>query len=258
MIVVLASRRDREAHRLVGAWSAQDVRLLTPDDLSVPGWRVNSTDPGAGRLVVAGEVVDQANVSGVVTRLMTVTPDELIRIQEPDRVYAAREMTAFLAFWISTLTCPMLNPPGAVSLCGPGWRAERWLAFAATLGIDVRPHLRQVRPPGAAGEGMREPASDGAWLAEMTITVVGDRRVPVGSAESSGLPDEDQAADAARRLAAAAGVPMMTFGFARTATGPVLVSAGPRVDLSHPDVRAAMLQHLEGRPAQALTMQGHA
>jgi hypothetical protein len=57
---------------------------------------VDSTSAGAGRLVAAGEVVDQADVTGVVTRLLTVSPDELHRIREPDRVYAAREMTAFL------------------------------------------------------------------------------------------------------------------------------------------------------------------
>jgi hypothetical protein len=249
MIVVLASRRDRGALRLVDAWHGRDVRILTPNDLSQPGWVVRGGDPGSSRLVVGGNAEDVGDVTGVVTRLPTVAPGELARLHMDDRHYASREISAFLGYWLSTLTCPVLNPPGTAGLCGPGWRDERWLVTASRLGIDVVPRLRRVPKPGSSPDtaGVEMPRAD------FTITVVGDRCVRSASFGAWGRQAErgtdDSAAAAARLLAATAGVPMVTVGFAQTTDRVALVGASAGPDVSDPDVRDAMLGYLEHGPA---------
>ncbi len=257
MIVVLASRRDRDAYRLADAWRAQEARVLSPSDLSMAGWRVGNAEPDRDRVVIGGQPVPARDVTGVVTRLTHVSPGELTRLDEADRVYAAQEMTAFLGYWLSTLTCPVLNPPGPVSLCGPGWRAERWLVAAAELGLDVLPRVRRVRSFGAAedpGGSLEVPS------ATLVLTVVGERWVRTASVphEPHDEVAEQRAADGARRLAAAAGAPMASFGFARQGAGLALTGAGSGVNVSHPDVRAAMLEDLQGDASQSQRRRGFA
>ncbi|MBX9243730.1 hypothetical protein ICW40_02785 [Actinotalea ferrariae] len=247
MIVVLASRHDREAHRLAEAWHRHDARVMTPDDLSVAGWQVRAPGALSSRVVVGGDVVDDAAVTGVVTRLMTVPAEELRRVREVDRAYAAREMTAFLGFWLSTLACPVLNPPAAVHLCGPGWRDERWLLTASRLGIAVVPRARGTGVPDRPGT-----RAETAPAGHLSCTVVGDRCLhrpgspPPGTREPADDGVAERAAEAALRLARAAGAPLVDLRFAVGEDGPALVSADVRVDVSDPDVRAAMIEHLRG------------
>lgn len=243
MILVLASRRDAAAGWLVNAWGPQ-ARLLTPDDLSSPGWRIRTGDPAASRAVVGGAVVEVGELTGVVTRLPAVTPGEVRRIQPGDRDYAASEMSAFLNHWLSALPCPVLNPPVATSLCGPGWRSEKWVTTARWMGMPVYPRGRDVLPyRGAAGDhsfpGRDGPGAPGGHD-EIRVTVIGAHCVGAG---------EPALAEFARALAAAARAPMLTVLFGRDGSEVRFVDAHPWVNAYDPEVGRAMLDHFAAAPA---------
>lgn len=243
MILVLAARLDRGARQLVKSLGTDRARLLTVDDLSSPGWRVDSVDPAASQAVVQGEPVPAAELTGVVTRLPAVTGAEIRRIRPEDRDYAASEMTAFLNYWLSTLPCPVLNPPVPSSLCGPGWRAEQWAVTARELGLAVRPHRREIgpfRPGGAAGDG----GSPGPLTHSPALqaTVVGGRRIDGGP---HGLSEFTQA------LAAAAEVPMLTAFFEEYRSSVRFVDAQPWVSAHDPAVVDAIRGHFAKAGARA-------
>src|SRR5262249_12585777 len=133
LIVVVADEADDEAVALVSRWTAADAVRLTPGDLSRPGW--SALLPQAGPTFVAErERRATADITGVLVRLAAVSPHDLPYFGEEDREYAAAEMTAFLAYWLSALTCPVVNRPSPSFLLGPAWTNEQWLGFAAGFG----------------------------------------------------------------------------------------------------------------------------
>jgi hypothetical protein len=142
MIVIVASRYDAPARRLKERWAGSGARLFTCEDLSVSGWRSRVTDPAHSTAVIGGLQVKQSEIRGVFTRLQWVWEGELVDIAAGDRAYVAAEMAAFLVFWLSGLTCPMLNRPTANSLSGPGWGRERWNFAASKAGMLVSPIRR--------------------------------------------------------------------------------------------------------------------
>ncbi len=229
VIVVVASRRDARAARLLGARSRDDVRALTPPDLSTPGWRVLTGDPLDSRAVVQGEVVPTSSITGVLTRLPAITESELPVMADEDRAYAAGEMTAFLAYWLSSLRCPVLNRPTASSLCGPNWRTERWLLEAARLGLPVA--RRHRRTPAFGDDSPATASFDASTLSDdglVAATVVGDRCIGTG---------DEVVASRARMLATAAGVDLLRAHFSGQGEGSRLLDANPWVDLH--DARTA-------------------
>ncbi|WP_406389674.1 hypothetical protein [Streptomyces sp. NBC_00887] len=236
MILVLASRRDGGARRLVNAWGPGQARLLTADDLSSPGWSIRTEDPSSSRAVVQGEVITVGELTGVVTRLPAVTSHEVRRIQPEDRDYAASEMTAFLNYWLSVLPCPVLNPPVPTGLCGPGWRSEQWVMVARRLGIPVRPRSRDVQPYLRAASGGRASSGKGTHAppvgrAGFQVAVIGGRCIGGG---------EHILAEYAEALATAAGVPALTAFFDKHGSEVRFVDAHPWTNAFDPQVPDAM------------------
>jgi hypothetical protein len=136
LLLVIAGAGDREAHAAVAALGTERAILLDPRDLSRPGWLLR---PGRqdGHIIACGRRIGVESISGVLTRRAAIYPEELTHVAEPDRHYVAAEMTALLIWWLGTLPAEVLNRPGCGTICGPGWRVERWLARAAALGIPV-------------------------------------------------------------------------------------------------------------------------
>ncbi|MCF2149994.1 hypothetical protein IQ276_026895 [Desmonostoc muscorum LEGE 12446] len=254
MLVVVASRHDKAAEALVANWSAYGASLLTPENLSVAGWRHyvrgggDEGDEGAGgaggatssssssssSAVVGGVTIALDQITGVLTRLPSIFEQELLHIIPEDRGYVAAEMNAFLISWLSSLKCPVLNRPTPTYLLGPAWRPEQWVYAAAQLGIPVRPVRRQssllasVRP-----QVMEKPA--------VKVTVVGDRCL--GEVEKP-------LASHARRLADAAQVDLLTVNFSSRESSAELLGADLWVDISAPDVADAILEYLSGGHAK--------
>lgn len=143
MIVVLASRYDAAAARLVERWAAHDAVLMTTDDLAAPGWRWTfGADVPSGSFESGGTLVTRDRIRGVLTRLPGVHAQELPFIAERDREYVAQEMHAFLLAWLTSLPCKVVNRPTPSSLMGVGWRREGWLLAARRVGLEVRPYVR--------------------------------------------------------------------------------------------------------------------
>jgi hypothetical protein len=182
--VILASAHDGDARRLQAAWAPQAV-LLTPRDLSLPGWRLVVEETGAGRWVCEGVDRPDEAIAAVLTRLVQVDPLELTWIQPPRRSFVAAEMTAFLLAWLEGLGCPVIDRPSPGCLCGRNWGWSHWAAHASGLGIPVR-------EPGPDPGGTR------------LVTLVGDTVIGAGAAGEAAW---------ARRLGTGAGQEMASFHF---------------------------------------------
>jgi hypothetical protein len=230
VILVLASRADAVAAEFVrfAAGAGAHVALVAPDDLSRPGWRLRVGRAGDGRAVVDGEPTPVSALTGVLCRLAAVYPFELVDIVPEEREYIAAEATAFLLAWLDALPCRVVNAPGPLCLSGPGWRREQWLHAARRLGVPVVPAVRRVVP----GNGSAvQTGSPGA-----SVTIVGPGWA-VGPRELVGP---------ARRLAAAAGVELLTVWFATVEPGFAVSGADERPDVSTPSVAAPLVELLRG------------
>lgn len=225
MLVVLASRFDISANELVENWTDNNARLMTPADLSRPGWRDFSGGPPSGirdvpgSAVIDGQTVGTDQLTGVLVRLLIVMPEELSHIVPEDRDYVAAEMMAFLVSWLSRLSCPVLNRPTPLCLVGPAWRWEKWSAIATEIGMKVR--HPQGRSLAMAGDNATQPADT------RQVIVVGDRCI------GSRTPSEERSA---LKLALASNVALLQLDFA----GDELASVSVLPSLASPVVRAAV------------------
>jgi hypothetical protein len=185
MIIIVASRYDAPARRLKDRWAAEGAHLLTCQDLSVSGWRCRVSDPLGGTAIIDGLDVKQTEIRGVLTRMQWVAEQELTHIVAHDRAYISTEMSAFLVFWLSGLTCPFLNRPTANSLSGPGWGREAWNSAAFKAGMRINPIRRRASlmpeslMPESLGPESRALASSGDLEVRdqsqaIVLTVVGD------------------------------------------------------------------------------------
>lgn len=230
MIVVLAHGDDDQAVSLVTAWRSDGAVLVTPQDLSTPGWVVTHpvAHPGAGGSFVAeGRRHRTDSIVGALVRLAGVDPAELFRVADADRAYAAAEMTALLAHWLESLPARVVNRPSPAFLLGPGWSTEEWLTRAARLGLPVRVLARvpTIRPERLAPLG---------WA-----TVVGR-----GVFGEAGGPELHEGLLA---LAEAAGVEFLSAGFVDADRCPRLAQVSLTPALSDAGVAEALLDLLLGR-----------
>ena len=242
VLVVVAGRHDAIASAFAAQHASAGVGLLTPADLSRPGWRFAFDTNGPrseGSAVVGGRVVAVDEISGVLTRLPAVTPAELPAIVPDDRDYVAAEMTAVLLAWLSSLSCRVVNRPTTTCLAGPNWRPERWVYLAAQLGIPFREACHAVEPGRTPSAGAV--ATDSTAEPLVTVNVVGERCLGT---------DDERLAVAARRLADAVGAGLLAVHFDPVdqpeGTSPRFVAATPWPDLSRPEVGDAVLDLLTG------------
>jgi hypothetical protein len=228
MVLVVASRVDDEARALVSEFPRGHAALLTPRDLSAPGWDVRSASLRLSMGTAGGERIRAASISGVVTLLPCVFAQELVHIVEVDREYVAAEMTAFLLFWLTTLTCPVLNRPTSGCLSGPNWRLEQWCLAATRIGLRTIDCGRDTR----GGVALRKPGE------RVTVTLVGDSVI--------GCVDEEVERDT-RLLAGAASVEVLTAMFLRGPDGFRFAGAFPFIDAGNAEVRRATVGYFERR-----------
>ena len=135
MIVVIASAIDDESLSLVERWRS-DITVLTPLDMSSPGWRIEMDGPRS-HFVAAGARHCSSEVDGVLSRLPAVPASEMLVVAHEDREYAACEATATLAWWLTTMRCPVINTPTPASLIGPTLHPTHWRAVAGDLGVPT-------------------------------------------------------------------------------------------------------------------------
>lgn len=192
------------------------------------GWTYHLTDPLTATAVIGGQKIAVGEIRAVVTRLPWVAEHELVSITPGDRPYVASEMSAFLAFWLSDLKCPVLNRPAAGSLNGPPWRREEWLMLARRLGLPV-PSVRRRSSLSSVLMPETEPVG-------ITVTVVGD--YCVGDADRSLL-------EGSRELARAAKVESLAIRFSDPTADATLLDVSPYPDLDSTEVADAMLHRIQ-------------
>lgn len=235
MLVVVASCYDQSASELVARWANQGAMMLTCEDLSSGGWRYNVTNPENSLAVIGGQKIPCSEITGVLTRRPCILEEELLYITPGDRSYVAAEMNAFLIAWLSSLSCPMFNRPTASSLSGPNWRREQWIHAAARQGIPVQPGYRRI-----PFDGNEQPAFSKENVSE--VTIVGDR--------SFGEVDEIMVVQA-KRLAAAAGVNLLSVAFDGSQAGASFIGANLIPPITS-DVADAICEYVQNHSPMSL------
>jgi len=226
LIVVLASRYDTTAQRLVERWAEHHACLLTCEDLSMAGWRHHLADRSTATAVIGGRKVSVEEIRGVVTRLPWVAEHELVSIAPADRAYIAAEMSAFLVFWLSDLNCRVLNRPTPGSLNGPSWRREQWMFAGRRVGMRVAPERRQLN--------LKSAVMPPKQLAASTVTVVGRRCL--GQVDSVLL-------DQSRQLAEAANAELLGIQFSDANPDATFLNATLYPEIENVEITDAILQY---------------
>jgi hypothetical protein len=223
--LVLAGCHDTAARALVERWGPERTALVTPADLSRPGWAHTVGRGGDGGAAATGaRQLAAEELDGVVMRIAAVPAGELGHVRAEDRAYAAAEMTAFLLAWLDACPCPVVNRPTPGCLNGPPWREAQWAHAAAAVGLPVAAGGRD-----GAGEDGASTGRDGAG--QVVATVVGERCL-------GGV--HPRRADQARRLAARAGVDLLAVRFAGAGPHAPFLGAGVWPDVADPAVADAL------------------
>jgi glutathione synthase/RimK-type ligase-like ATP-grasp enzyme len=107
VILILASEFDQEARAIA---KQRDAFIVTPADLSKPGWRYELPGRGNDLIVASGQKIAARDITEVLNRLSYLEPRDLNGIAHDDRPYVAAEMNAFLVALLDSL-----NPPAQVA-----------------------------------------------------------------------------------------------------------------------------------------------
>jgi len=242
MILVLARKDDADAAAVSSLWKAQGALALAPEDLSRPGWRYEPGRPEAAIAVAGGRRIPARLLRGVVTRIAGIHPQDLPRLAAADRSYAAAEMTAFLAAWLSELSCPVINRPSPTCLMGPSWSFEDWSRCAVRAGCRVEPVHVTVRRAGRQGPGQLHPNDPSPTRSAM---------VAVACGKTFGDVDGSLTAQA-QRLAGLAGVEYLNVAFRGPEAGSSFLCADPRPDLFNPQIATALLDRFQTSNEESL------
>jgi hypothetical protein len=228
MRIVVASEEDQAARALVAHWGVNSAALVTPADLSRPGWRHVVGDPAQAMAAVDGRVLHAEDIEAVVVRLFAVSDYEIPHMRSEDRQYAAAEMTAFLLAWLDECRCPVLNRPTAGCLNGPSWSPEQWMLAAARAGLRTVAMRRRVPPNGPMPPTL-EPD-------EAVATVVEDQCLG---------PIHDDLVDAVFHLAAIAGTTLLSVRLTDSSPTAAFLGASAWPNLADPSIMAALDTYLE-------------
>lgn len=215
ILVLVAQPWDVAVPALSAAWPGV-TRVVSPRDLSRPGWRLRSEAGRGARLVAGGEPIDVADVAGLITRIGWIQACDLPWIDPGDREFVAAEMGAFLLGFLHHAECPVLNRPTPACLAGPMFHPLAWRARAR-----------------AARFALADPGADPVrWL-----TVIGGRtRTDHFRPEAWG----------SERLANQCGARLLSVGV--TADG-AFADAHPFPDLTDPVLARAAVQPFQIRVA---------
>jgi hypothetical protein len=225
--LIVCSSTDTSARRLAAEWASCGARLLRPSDLLRGGWQyfLDGTKPSRG--VASRRSFTFNEIAGVYIRTPRISETDLPQIRAADRPFVAAEMTNFLAGWLSTLNCPVLNRPTPSCLHGPPWRTEHWVRAAFLAGIPARAISQSSSP-----ESSRIAAEDGS---SVTLIVVGDNCF--GAAAATLKRD-------AIRLARAAGADLLAARFSGPTRHSLFLDADTCPAVDSADVSDAILRML--------------
>lgn len=226
-ILILASATDDSARALAQRWASSGARLLLPQDLLRAGWQYHLGHIRDSVSVADGERFSAGDLGGVLTRISSISPHELIEVAPEDRSYIAQEINAFLVAWLSALPIPVVNRPTPICLSGPSWSHGQWVHAAANAGMRATPARRIA--PGVAHEPYL-PLSG----TPMVITVVGKNCVGIA---------DSVLRSHARKLAVASSTALLSVTFSGGGRDATFLSASTSPDLSSAEIADAVLDH---------------
>lgn len=225
-ILIFSSSYDQSAHQLAKRWESYGAVLVTPSDLTVAGWRYYQNNIASSTINSSGKLIPINTIAGVITRLEGIYEQELKHIVAKDRTYVAAEITAFLMAFLTEITCPVLNRPSTLSLCGPSWRQEKWLHMAAKLEIQSVPFYRTSSSKALLSEYLPHAIS---------VTVIGNKHF--GSFDYLLVKQT-------RSLAEAAGVDLLVAYFTKPENGSLFITASSWVDVLDGNISNAILDYM--------------
>jgi len=245
MLVVLASYFDKPARDLVRRWRNYDAVLLTCHDLSIPGWFSHVNCHEKSKVIIGGKKASVDEIIGVLIRLPYILEEELIQITPADRSYVAAEMMAFLFYWLSSLTCPIINRSTPTCLSGPNWALEQWVFTAAKIGIPVGPITRHLSSSVSkmAGGISSSTLSTNLITNPITITVVGNRCFSFSNFSDL----DDTLMSYAHNLSKIAGTTLLSVQFSQNREkGSFFISADACPYFISDDVADAIIEYIKG------------
>jgi hypothetical protein len=223
VILILADAGNEHAAALAEALSPAGAAVLTPIDLATDPSALHHPDVGRSWLTLAGRQRRIVELTAVVTLLNAILPWSLACYDAAEREYQASEMHAWLAFFLASLRCPVVNPPSPLSLSGPVLNPFGWRALAAGCRLPLAAGVLDSDRP----ESHRTSNAD-------TVTVLGGRVIHSAGPRADGY---------ALRLAAHAGVVHLRAAF----RGPdaEFVSAASVPDAGDERTRVALVKWLQ-------------
>ncbi len=140
MILIITNIIDENAPSLLKKFPKGEAVMLTSRVLSDTLLNVNVNDFYNLRIKIDGNELCVKDITGVVTLIPSIMPQELIHINEKDRDYVCSEMNAFLIYFLSELKCLKVNKPSCNCLSGFNHDMIYWSHMAESLKIPVFPY----------------------------------------------------------------------------------------------------------------------
>ncbi len=144
MILILASEFDQDAHATA---KQRGGFIVTPADLSKPGWRYELPASRNDVIVASGQTVPARDITEVVNRLSSVEEGDLNGIARDDRSYVAAEMNAFLVAWLDSLNPPRQVAPVRTRPAPQGSQILLWGLPADSPLSRVHEELQRLNAP---------------------------------------------------------------------------------------------------------------
>jgi hypothetical protein len=92
-----------------------------------------------------GRVIYSKEISGVLNRLLMISPSHLHAAAPSDREYAIQEFSAFFCSWLYCLPGKVINRPTPQGLSG-GWRhISEWVYLAGLAGLPALDYRKKSR-----------------------------------------------------------------------------------------------------------------
>jgi hypothetical protein len=225
MILILASMADTHAVSFAGEFSGA-ASVLTSNDLARGPLRLFHPDFARSTITVDGRAISVREISAVLNLLPAVMARELVMYAEEERSYQAAEMRALLIFFLSSLSCMVINRATPMSFSGPVQNPAAWLAVAQGAGIPLA-----SLSAGSAGQNRIE--GEGSSI---EVVRAGDSLV-IGS----GTVADDYTAALARRV----NLPYLRAVYRQEEGEVRLAGADSYPDIRNPQIRSALRELLQ-------------
>ena len=155
MILVLSNVANESAAALVEAFEPGAASLITASSIHTSlHAAIAVSDFASSALTVGGRRLTARQVTGVITTIAYVLPQEFYYVEPADRDYVCAEVGALLIYLLSELVCPKLNPPSSKTLSGLGMHRIEWMKAAHGCGVPISSaHFEDGEPIVAAARG---------------------------------------------------------------------------------------------------------